>query len=89
MSAQDGQQARLSVAGIGGLYFLAQLSAGAESVRLRCDQIAAGADQDRIEPGVLAAGHGQVPAVDEHVEEPVAGVDRARDRSVGDRGRAP
>lgn len=36
---------------------------------------------------ILPGGDGHVPAVDEHVDETVTGVYRARDRAVGDSAR--
>ena len=79
MTAECGEQARLGVARTRRLDFLAKRAAGAQQIGLRRDYIVAGIDKGRIECCVLAAGDGQVPAVDEHVEEAVAGVHRAGD----------
>ena len=43
--------------------------------------------QDRAELRILPGGDGHVPAVDEHVDETVTGVYRAKDRAVGDSAR--
>jgi hypothetical protein len=56
----------------------------AERRDLRLDDLAAGLHEAGIKVCVLTGGHGQVPAMHEHVKEAVPGVDRPRHRSVRD-----
>src|SRR5215472_138149 len=62
---------------------LAEGARRAERRYLRLDDLTAGPHKGRIEVRVLAGGHGQVPAMDEHVEHAVPGIDRAGHRPVG------
>jgi hypothetical protein len=55
-----------------------------EEFQLRFDDPAAGLHEVGIECGVLPGSGGQVPAVDEHVDEPVRGIDRPWDWPVRD-----
>src|SRR3954453_18718679 len=58
-----------------------------EHLGLRLDDVDAGEDEVLGEPGVLAGGHGDVPAVNEDVDEAVPAVHLARHRAVRDRAR--
>ena len=82
--AQRGQQTGLRIAGVRQLDFVTEHAAGAQELRLRGDDVEARIHQRRAELRILPGGDGHVPAVDEHVDETVAGVYRARDRTVGD-----
>ena len=68
----------------GHLDVAAEHAARAQHLGVGSHRLPARLDQRWVERSVLAGGGRQVPAVDEHVEQPVAGVGRPGDRSVRD-----
>src|ERR1700730_8362716 len=72
-AAQPGQEPGLDArAGWDG-DLRAKRACTAEDLQLRFQDLPAGLHQTRVECGVLPGGGGQVPAVDEHVDEPGPG----------------
>src|SRR5436305_2555375 len=86
-AAELSQKLRLAVGALGHLHVAAEHAARGQQVLLGLDDLERGLDEVRRERRVLAGRLGEVPAVDEHVDEPVAGVDLARHRAVRHRAR--
>jgi hypothetical protein len=64
-----------------------ECAAGSQHADLRFRDLAAGLGEVTIERGVLPGGRGQIPAVDQDVDEPVTGVHRPGHRPVRHRAR--
>ena len=81
-SAEHGKESGLR-AGIGRDRHLRGESAGAaEGIQLRLDDLLARLHQLRIQGVVLPSRYREVPAMDQHVQETVPGIDRAGYGSV-------
>src|ERR1035437_1089428 len=69
------------------LIAFAERAASPQHADLRLCDLAAGLNEVVIERAVLPGGSGQVPAVDQHVDEAMTGVHRPGDRPVRHRAR--
>src|SRR5829696_5441119 len=86
-TAEQPEQLGLAPGFVGQVHPVAEHAARRERVHLRFDDREARLHQLRIERGVLAGRRGDVPSVDEHVEEAVPAVHRSGHRSVRHRAR--